>query len=275
MKNDNSFIQQTIYYVLKRNVFVGNLLQELTIRVSKRIPTAELTYDRENAKFEVLLNVDFLKCLELEQRVAVFFHEILHFTNGHIYRFEDVGTEKDQMLKNIAADMAINQYIQNLPAGCDKCPPPNVEEPCKNEKCPGKCIDVKDYKNADGTPFPQFKRFEDYFELLQNTTDKPQKPQDNGKGRSSNWDQIKKYKPFDEHDWAAMDEGEKQRMLEEAKKVVKRTVDKTYSDYSMAPQSVKDLLQEIETKLKALDYKGLLKYAIKKTLSANNRTSTW
>jgi predicted metal-dependent peptidase len=64
-------------------------------------------------------------------------------------------------------------------------------------------------------------------------------------------------------------------MLQEAKKVITRSVEKAYKDYSTLPDSVKDLLKSIDAHIKKLNYKALLRHAIKKTLTTQDRTTTW
>lgn len=256
MSEDKRYIQQAIYNVLIQDAFIGNLLQELSVRVDNRIPTAGLTFDKKAAKFNILINEDFFSKLNVKERVAVFFHELLHFTHGHLFRFEAMGNPKDQMLKNIAADMAINQYINNLP---------------------DKCIRVSDYKMKDGSAFPLFQRIEVYFELLKQTTKPKCEGQENkpGKGESINTDQVGQYQPFDEHDWDDLSEEEKERMLTEAKNILKRTIEKTYSEAGNAPSNLKELLENLEASIRKLNYKHLLKYAIKKTLASNDRAHSW
>lgn len=259
MENTKNIIQQAIWFFLKENPFAGSLLQELNIRTYPHIPTAALRYEKQDGKFEVLINEEFFGKLTLEQRVAVFHHEILHFTHGHLFRFDKIGTEKDQMKKNLAADMAINQFIPNLPEGC---------------------IDHKKFNTQDGKPFPDYQTFERYFELLQQTTNEPKDDKgeqnaEKGEGPEANWNHIKNYKEFDQHDWDQLSEEEKQRLLKEAKRVLTRAVDKTFKDHTNVPDAVKDLLQRINTEIKKMDYKGLLRAAIKKTLTSQDRIGTW
>jgi predicted metal-dependent peptidase len=79
-------VQQAIFYLLQENAFIGNLLQELDIKMCDSVPTAALRYDKDDLKFEVLLNEKFFNSLSLEHRVNVFHHELLHFTHGHMFQ---------------------------------------------------------------------------------------------------------------------------------------------------------------------------------------------
>jgi predicted metal-dependent peptidase len=69
------------------------------------------------------------------------------------FRFEQITGEKDMALKNIGADMAINQFLTSLPEGC---------------------VTHKTWKDKHGNPFPDYKSMETYVELLEQTTQPPQ-----------------------------------------------------------------------------------------------------
>src|SRR6266700_3200382 len=79
----------------------------------------------------------------------------------------------------------------------------------------------------------------------------------------------------DEHMWGDLSEDEKERMLTEAKKIVERTIEKSSTTHSQIPDSIKDLLQNIDCEIQKLDYKGILKRIIKKSLSCADRKNTW
>lgn len=244
-------LEGALHYLCREQPFMGSLLQELTMKYTNAIPTAGITFNKEQTAFEVYINPTFFCDLTREERVAVLHHEILHFTNKHLFRLPFLtAKEEDRKLYNMAGDMSINQYIPNLPKGC---------------------IDVKEWKmkvtpakKGDPTeaPFPLLKSMEQYYDLLKDNQD-------------TNKDKHKEYKEFDQHDWEALDEATKQKMLEEAKKVLKRTIEKTSFSHSSAPDSIKDLLQEIESMTTTLNYKQILKRALKKTVSATNREGTW
>jgi predicted metal-dependent peptidase len=240
-------IESAIHYLREQQPFYGALLQELTIKYDARIPTAGITFNKAKEQFEVYLSTEWFPSLSQEARVAVLHHEILHFTNDHLIRLPMLeAKEEDRRLQNIAGDMAINQYLTYLPDGC---------------------VDVKDWKyrengNTTDIPFPKFQSIETYYELIKNN-------------QEANKDKLQSYKSFDEHDWEQLDEETKQKFLEEAKKVVKRTIEKTASTYTVVPKGIQDYLEELERQTAALNYKGILKNAIKRTVSAQDRQGTW
>lgn len=245
-------LQSSVYHLCDRETFYGGLLQELCMKYSEQLPTAGITFNKEQSQFEIYINPKFFCSLTTDQRVAVLHHEILHFTNKHLFRLPFLtAKEEDRKLYNIAGDMSINQYIKNLPDGC---------------------VDVKDWKyevpsTSKGKkptiePFPLLQSMETYYDLIKNN-------------KEINKDKLKDYKEFDVHDWDEMDDITKQKMLDEAKKVVRRTVEKSTTGHTKIPDSIQDLLKEIETLAATLSYKDILKRAIKKTVCAVNREGTW
>jgi predicted metal-dependent peptidase len=235
-------LESSLYYFTVQQPFMGSMIQELTMKYSEQVPTAGITFAKDQQQFEIYFNPEYFCSLSRDERVAVLHHEILHFTNKHLFRLPFMkASEEDRQMYNIAGDMSINQYIQNLPKGC---------------------VDVKDWKLDTGQPFPTFQSMETYYDLLKNN-------------KKNNEEQMKGYKPFDSHDWEELDEETKQKMLEEAKKIVKRTIEKTQYGHSSVPDSIKDLLEELNTMSAALNYKQILKNAIKKSVSVSDRESTW
>lgn len=256
--DNNNSVQRAIFDLINEQAYMGNLLQEMNIGRSKQVPTAAISYNKKTMNFSILINEEFFDKQTPGQRVGVLVHELLHFTNGHLFRFEKVGTDKDHKMKNIAADMAINQYIKEHPDGC---------------------VNVDDWKQQDGTPFPKYKTMETYYELLKQTTKDPKDGDGEGDGRSPgddiNYPQWSKYKEFDSHDWEELSDEEKQQILGEAKKMAERAVDKTYKDHSLIPDSIKSFLMELETRLRALNYKAMFKHAAKRSLSSPDRLNSW
>lgn len=273
-KEKKEALASSIYLLSEQEPFLSGLIQEINIRYSEEIPTAAIFYDKKKDDFNMIVNPGYFIPMDIKQQKAILSHEILHFSNGHLFRgfFQkgDKPTEqemKDARVDNIAADMAINQYIPDLPEGC---------------------IYPELFKTSNGETFPKFKSFEVYKELLQQHRNQEQ-PDPNNPGqserpklkkgqeyRNENEDKLQSMMPLDSHDWAeGLTDEEKQKLLDEAKRVIKRTIEKTSYSHSRVPDGIKDLLEELETAAAALDYKNILKRAIRKTVSVADRASTW
>lgn len=257
-------LQNTIYRLTLSEAFYGNLLQELTIKYTSMIPTAGITFNQKASQYEIYINPNFFLSMTNEQRVAVFQHEVLHFTNKHLFRlpFLDANTSNEEKkIYNIAGDMAINQYIKDLPKGC---------------------VDIKEWKMDDGSPFLTYQNMEHYHDLIKDEMKKQKengKDQGEGKGgdktKGNTNEQMHAFRDFDKHMWDSLDEETKKKMLEEAKKIVKRTIEKTSFSHSVVPDSVKDLLEEIDKLSFGINYKQILKSVLKKTVCSADREATW
>lgn len=100
--------ETTIVYLLRTQPFFASLLLRMQVEFSGRIPTAGV-YVKE--RIHLIINPEFFNELTLQERIAVVIHECYHCINNHFVRYKN----NNKKLFNIAADIAINQYIQNIP----------------------------------------------------------------------------------------------------------------------------------------------------------------
>ena len=202
---------------------------------------------------------------------------------------------------NIAADMAINQFIKNLPKGCPQCPKPEERKPCENDLCPGRAIMVEDYHDVDEktgkqVPWEKNRTMEYYYEKLLQRFEDPDNEEDDGdgegegegegqgkgkgkgdgKGRGNaggGADTGDLPQTLDEHMWdVASEEGE---MLDATEELVKRAMVKARLDYSSLPDSVKELLEDIKARRAEINYKALIMLALKRHAAGHDRKNTW
>jgi len=281
-----------IYESSKTHPFLGSVLQCLTISYSHALPTAGILFNTDAKRWDMLVNPYFFcKKLSAAERKAVLIHELSHITHKHPLRvpFMKISARK-RMLMNIAADMAINQFIKDLPKGCAQCPKPEEMKPCTNELCPGRCIDVNEYfdideKTKNKLPWPQNQTMEAYYERLIKRFEDPDDDDDGdgegdgsgGKGKKGNAGGGANTgdlpQTIDEHMWdGAADEKE---MLDATEELVKRAMIKARLSYDDLPGHVKDLLEDIKTRRAELNYKALIMSAMKKHASGHDRKHTW
>ena len=279
-----------IYETHKTHPFLGSVLQCLTISYSHAIPTAGILFNTDAKRWDMLVN-PFFFCRKLNgpQRKAVLIHELSHITHKHPLRvpFMKISAKK-RMLMNIAADMAINQFIKDLPKGCPQCPTAEEMKPCSNELCPGRCIDVADFYDVDEKTNNKFYwpvncTMESYYERLIKRFDDPDENSDSdGEGEGSPDDQgnagggaQSKDLPqtIDEHMWdGAADEKE---MLDATEELVKRAMVKARLSYDDLPGHVKDLLEDLKVRRAELNYKAIIMSAMKKHAAGHDRKHTW
>lgn len=279
-KQYTEYIQKALYNLRKNDVFLCGLIQELQIIIENNPgPGAYIGYDKQRRKFIMGFNTSSLDKWTNIQRVDVLKHEIMHFINKHLFRFSnlDNGNDEDKKLYNIAADMSINQYLPNIPYGCNDCKDKDFKYKCENKKCPGKTINIKDWKNKKGKPLDKLKTFEYYYEEIKESLKEEHKKEDpnSGKKLGPNDEIMKNFKSHDEHIWDSLSDEEKQQMLSEAKNLIKRTMEKTSFSHDMIPGSINDFMDEIDSELNKIGAKDILRRAIKKTVSMSDRESTW
>lgn len=268
-----------IYETAKTHPFLGSVLQCLTISYAHTLPTAGIMFNTDAKRWDMLVNPYFFcKKLNAAQRKAVLIHELSHITHKHPMRvpFMKISARK-RMLMNIAADMAINQFIKDLPKGCPTC---TNTAACKNELCPGKCIDVNDYNDVDEktgtkTPWPINQTMEAYYERLIKRFDDPDKDdKDDGEGNAGGGTETGDLpQTIDEHMWDGA--GDEKEMLDATEELVKRAMIKARLSFDDLPGHVKDLLEEIKTRRAELNYKALILMAMKRHANGHNRKSTW
>jgi len=266
-----------IYETSKTNPFLGSVLQCLTISYSHQLPTAGILFNTDAKRWDMLVNPFFFcKKLDAKQRKAVLVHELSHITHKHPLRvpFMKISARK-RMLMNIAADMAINQFIPDIPKGCNQC---TKTGPCPNELCPGVCIDVKDYFDQDAktgtkTPWPMNQTMEAYYDRLIKRFDDPDKDDGSGGNSGGGTETGDLPQTIDEHMWDGA--GDEKEMLDATEELVKRAMVKARLSYDDLPGHVKDLLEEIKMRRNELNYKALILLAMKKHANGHNRKGTW
>jgi len=100
------------------SLFFGNIIVLLNRQVDYFLPAAAAVGYKNN-RLHLYLNPLILVQYTIDNIIAVLIHECYHILNLHISRSEKYINKKiDFQLINIAADAAINQFINNLSEGC-------------------------------------------------------------------------------------------------------------------------------------------------------------
>ena len=95
--------------------FFAAVSRRIDKRASHAIPTAGVMVNPDTAQFEMLYNPDFFETLTDLERADVLKHEFYHITFLHVTDRMPEGVKPQ--LWNIAADLAINSHLSNLPEG--------------------------------------------------------------------------------------------------------------------------------------------------------------
>lgn len=163
----DSYLESSIFNITMSYPFWGHMLQNIDIFPSYSLPTLGVTYDKHGSKYVMYINpVYFSIMLSQKQRVSVLLHELHHLIHGHLKRFNFKSmSSSDVTLYGIAADLAVNQLIKDLPDGCDFCKDQPIDFVCPNDKCPGHVLTLNMFKH-NGKPFPKDQTAEYYYSLL-------------------------------------------------------------------------------------------------------------
>ena len=92
--------------------FYGLMLIGMNKELSERIDTACVTRDNINTK--LMVNPEFWATLDENTKTGVLKHELLHIAFFHLLNMDNF---PDRKLHNVAADLEINQYIEDKHKG--------------------------------------------------------------------------------------------------------------------------------------------------------------
>ena len=205
--------------LMLREPFYGYLLIGLNKEISKRVETACVAKDGINIK--LVVNDEYYEKQDDKTKVAILKHELLHIAMQHLSMFDQF---EDKQLLNIAADLEINQYI---------------EDHWKGETWEGLDIVNGQFK---GVVLPPKAGTRVYYDLLQQELDKDKQNKDqqnqdedgddqnqsnqDGSGGSEFADWFNGMKDQDSHElWNEFEE-----MSEAERKLVQKQVDHQLKD---------------------------------------------
>ena len=149
--------------LMLKEPFYGYFLVGLNKDFNKSIPTACVAKDGINIK--LVVNPEYYDKQDINTKVAILKHELLHVVFEHLGMFDSF---KDKQLLNVAADLEINQYI---------------EDTWKGETWEGLEIVNSEFK---GVKLPPKAGTRVYYDLLQKDLDeydKQQSGQQQGQGQ--------------------------------------------------------------------------------------------
>ncbi|HOW87332.1 MAG TPA: VWA-like domain-containing protein [Candidatus Omnitrophota bacterium] len=101
-------IEEMVVSLVQTKPFYAHFIQQMNRIETEKIPTLGVNI-RE--RINLYFNPRFLEGLAFDERVACLEHEVLHLLHLHLFR----GDGKNHRIFNIACDLAINTYIENLP----------------------------------------------------------------------------------------------------------------------------------------------------------------
>lgn len=157
----NNFLENIKLNLILNDSLIGNIISRIEIIKNNKIQTAQVYFDSDKYNYIIEYNENFLKSLNnLKEVMSIFKHEIYHVLFKHHFRvlkIERTDNYIDMEIANIAMDISINQYIENLP--------PNA-------------LSYKDYN------FKKNLNFEEYYYLLLENNQGSNKNNKSGRSKS-------------------------------------------------------------------------------------------
>jgi len=96
-----------------RSHLFASILSQIERIETSGIPTAAVGLNEEKTRIALYWNPEFFSSLTEPQALDVLRHEAMHIVGGHLFRMDN----KDAGKWNIGTDMAINQFLKDLPEG--------------------------------------------------------------------------------------------------------------------------------------------------------------
>ena len=113
MNNDRSIFEETVVNALmdSQYIFYAHIIASTNLTIDNKFPApAGVAFIK--GQFNLFINMDMFKEYNLQERKGILVHEALHIVLNHTGRVKN----KRRMCWNMAADIAINQFIKDLPS---------------------------------------------------------------------------------------------------------------------------------------------------------------
>lgn len=106
--------ENTMISLLQQKPFFAKLIMSMRKDFMFKAPTAAVSVSSTGINLHI--NPEFFEALTHSERVGVLTHECLHLVHSHLVRFNmKESTMVDAQFINLACDVAINQFIPELP----------------------------------------------------------------------------------------------------------------------------------------------------------------
>ena len=109
-------LERDAFSLMRDEPFYARIFARIDKTATTGIPTAGVRFNKEKLRFELVYNPTFMGSLSRAARIDVLKHEGAHIFLDHCTS-RQVAEEQHRMW-NIATDLAINSYLENLPEGC-------------------------------------------------------------------------------------------------------------------------------------------------------------
>ena len=232
-----------VHRLLMDEPFFASLSRRIDKRASQSIPTAGVRVNPNTSRFEMLYNPEFMGKLSDAELADVLKHELYHLVFLHVTSRKPEGANDKTW--NIAADLAINSHLHNLPDWVCK---PGIGPFAEYESC----------LSAEA-----------YFEMLKKDPNfDPDSGDGSGGGEGDPNGQLDDHGGWSEGGQAAEDIA-KERLKNDIKKAAEEAAQGNNWG-SISADTRKDIMSRIQTKV---DWKKVLRYFIKTSQKAAKQSS--
>lgn len=213
--NEREIFEETMVNSLidSQYVFYAHVIASTKVSFDTKFPAPAGVCFRKN-QFNLIINPDTFNKFTLKERKGVLVHEALHIVLRHLGRFKN----KNRKIANMAADIAINQFIKDLPDNCLTHTMFNLEEKLS---------------------------MENYYSLLRSKAEKI-KITDNGDGTYSVEVKGKSYQ-IDPHNGEELSDSEvPQEIIDSiAEEITKRSIEKSRG---LVPDAIQEMIDKLTSK---------------------------
>jgi predicted metal-dependent peptidase len=108
------FFELTVFKLLVDDSFLAHLLMQIKRKITYQLP-APAACNLVGSHYNIMINPLFLFNFNLFEIEAIIKHELYHIVNIHPVRGKKLHKQYDHTTVNVGMDLAINQYIDNLP----------------------------------------------------------------------------------------------------------------------------------------------------------------
>jgi predicted metal-dependent peptidase len=249
--------------------FFAAVSRRIDKRASYAIPTAGVMINPDTAQFEMLYNPEFFEGLTDLERTDVLKHEFYHVTFLHVTDRMPEGANVRRW--NIAADLAINSHLHNLPEG--GCVPGE-----------GPFADLPSGMSAEWylANLPKVKKDKKEGEYSDGEGDGSSSPGSGGDPSDSDSFKTQTTSGFDDglpdtlddhSGWGNCDQDVKDMAKERLKDIIRKAGEecsRNSSWGSVSAETRKKIMKVLETKI---DWRKVLRYFVKTSQKANRSSS--
>lgn len=107
--NKNAMIEHAVVQLIKYKPFYGHMILNMNVHYVKEAILAGVNVTNS---VNLFINPEMFPLLSIEEQIAILEHEVNHLVNTHMTRKGN----RDHHKFNVACDIAINQFITNLPS---------------------------------------------------------------------------------------------------------------------------------------------------------------